>query len=258
MQKIKRFKRVKFNSRTFYAAHKQLESLASSKIRYSNLSIESGGEEWKYDTIEEFLAAADTGWATFQVSADKKLSVYVIPDPTEVTSVYVEAPTREEIEKIASVFEREAERCRLPEPPPAPEPEVKVFIGHGADPQWKDLKDHLHEKHGYAVEAYEIGSRSGHAIRDILEEMLKASSFALLVMTGEDETKDGKILARQNVVHEAGLFQGRLGFGRAIIILEDGTEEFSNIAGLQQIRFSKGKIRETFGDVLAVLERELG
>jgi predicted nucleotide-binding protein len=122
---------------------------------------------------------------------------------------------------------------------------------------WKELKDHLHEKHGYAVEAYEIGSRAGHAIRDILEEMLDESSFALLVMTGDDETKDGRLLARQNVVHEAGLFQGRLGFSQAIILLEDGTEEFSNIAGLQQIRFPKGKIRETFGDVLAVLKHEL-
>ena len=59
-------------------------------------------------------------------------------------------------------------------------------------------------------------------------------------------------------MHESGLFQGKLGFSRAIILLEDGTEEFSNIAGLQQIRFSKGKIKESFGDVLAVLKRELG
>jgi predicted nucleotide-binding protein len=116
----------------------------------------------------------------------------------------------------------------------------------------------LHEKHGYAIEAYEIGSRAGHTIRDILEEMLGASTFALLVMTGEDDTKDGKLLARQNVVHEAGLFQGKLGFSRAIILLEEGTEEFSNVHGLQQIRFSKGNIKESFGDVLAVLKREVG
>jgi predicted nucleotide-binding protein len=88
--------------------------------------------------------------------------------------------------------------------------------------------------------------------------MLEESSFALIVMTGEDETKDGKLHARQNVVHEAGLFQGKLGFSRAIILLEDGTEEFSNIYGLQQIRFPKGKIIETFGEVLAVLKQEIG
>jgi predicted nucleotide-binding protein len=87
--------------------------------------------------------------------------------------------------------------------------------------------------------------------------MLDESSFALLVMTGEDEMKDGKVLARQNVIHEAGLFQGWLGFNRAIVLLEDGTEEFSNIHGLQQIRFSKGRIAETYGEVLAVLKREM-
>jgi len=177
----------------------------------------------------------------------------------DITSVSVRAPTRDKIESVFAVFESNAERCRIPEQEEEEEQEeTRVFIGHGQDPQWRDLKDHLHEKHGYDVEAYEIGSRAGHTIRDMLEEMLDESSFALLVMTGEDETKDGKLLARQNVVHEAGLFQGKLGFSRAIILLEDGTEEFSNIHGLQQIRFSKGNIKESFGDVLAVLKRELG
>ena len=72
------------------------------------------------------------------------------------------------------------------------------------------------------------------------------------------EAKDGTLRARQNVVHEAGLFQGKLGFSRAIILLEEGTEEFSNIHGLHQIRFGKGNIKESFGDVLAVLKREIG
>ena len=35
-----------------------------------------------------------------------------------------------------------------------------------------------------------------------------------------------------NVIHEVGLFQGRLGANKAIILLEDGCEEFSNIQGL--------------------------
>jgi len=87
--------------------------------------------------------------------------------------------------------------------------------------------------------------------------MLEESSVALLVMTGEDKTKIGTFRARQNVVHEAGLFQGKLGFSRAVILREDGTEAFSNLDGLQEIRFPKGKIKETFGDVLAFLDSEL-
>jgi predicted nucleotide-binding protein len=75
-------------------------------------------------------------------------------------------------------------------------------------------------------------------------------------MTGEDEQADGRIHARMNVVHEAGLFQGRLGFEKAIVLLEDGCEEFSNINGLGQIRFPKGNISAVFEDIRCVLERE--
>jgi len=72
--------------------------------------------------------------------------------------------------------------------------------------------------------------------------MLESAAFAFLIMTREDEHADGSLHARLNVVHEAGLFQGRLGFKRAIILLEDGCEEFSNIYGLGQIRFPIGNI----------------
>lgn len=120
------------------------------------------------------------------------------------------------------------------------------------------MKDHLHEKHGYDVEAYEVGARAGHTIRDILDDMLTKSSIAILVMTGEDKAEDGQLRARQNVIHELGLFQGRIGFSRAVILLEEGTEEFSNIHGINQIRFSKNNIKETFGEVLATLRREFG
>jgi len=86
--------------------------------------------------------------------------------------------------------------------------------------------------------------------------MLDSSSIAFLVMTGEEETVDGGVRARQNVIHETGLFQGRLSFAKAIVLLEDGVEEFSNIHGVQQIRFSKTGVKETFGDVVATIRRE--
>ena len=76
-------------------------------------------------------------------------------------------------------------------------------------------------------------------------------------MTGEDLKEDGTITARPNVIHEVGLFQGKLGFSKAIVLLEKGTEEFSNLYGIQQIRFTKDNIKETFGEVLAIIKREL-
>jgi predicted nucleotide-binding protein len=59
-----------------------------------------------------------------------------------------------------------------------------------------------------------------------------------------------------NVVHEAGLFQGRLGFTKAIVLLEEGCEEFSNIEGLGQIHFPKDNIKAAFEEIRRVLERE--
>jgi predicted nucleotide-binding protein len=86
--------------------------------------------------------------------------------------------------------------------------------------------------------------------------MLSKTSIAFLVLTGEDRDADGEWHARENVIHETGLFQGRLGFSRAIVLLEKGTVEFSNIHGIDQVRFSKDNIKEVFGDVLAVIRRE--
>src|SRR5262249_12944762 len=99
-------------------------------------------------------------------------------------------------------------------------------------------------------------SVAGKSTTTRLSELLDAAGFAFLVMTGEDEQPDGKLRARENVVHEAGLFQGRLGFERAIVLLEEGCEEFSNIHGLNQIRFPKGDIAAKFEEVRVVLERE--
>ena len=89
-----------------------------------------------------------------------------------------------------------------------------------------------------------------------LSQMLNDAAIGFLVMTAEDEHSDGTTHARENVVHEAGLFQGKLGFSKAIILLEEGCKEFSNIEGLGQIRFPSGNIKAAFEEVREVLERE--
>jgi predicted nucleotide-binding protein len=87
--------------------------------------------------------------------------------------------------------------------------------------------------------------------------MVADAAFAILVHTAEDEQVDGQLRARQNVVHETGLFQGRLGFSRTIIVRQQGCETFSNLTGLKELRHVS-EIEEVFGDVLAVLHREFG
>jgi predicted nucleotide-binding protein len=168
-----------------------------------------------------------------------------------VVTVEVQAEKWPQILSVMDVFESDKVHAELPQP--EVEPPV-IFLGHGQSEAWKQLRDHLQDKHGFKIEAYEIGARSGHTIRDILGSMLDRSSMAFLVMTGEDRTESGEKHPRLNVVHEAGLFQGRLGFNRAIVLLEEGTTEFSNIHGVEQIRFTN--IKEVFGDVVATVRRE--
>ena len=132
----------------------------------------------------------------------------------------------------------------------------KVFIGHGRSPIWRELKDFITDRLKLPVDEFNRVSVAGLTNVDRLRQMLDTASIAFLIMTGEDEQPDGKLQARMNVVHEAGLFQGRLGFSRAIIVLEKGCKEFSNIEGLGQIRFTKGNIEEAFEKIRQVLERE--
>lgn len=134
--------------------------------------------------------------------------------------------------------------------------EGKVFIGHGHSPAWKDVKDFLVDRLQLDYEEYEREPTAGLSTKERLLEMLDAGCFAFLVMTAEDEHGDGTRHARENVIHEAGLFQGRYGFERAIILLEEGCEEFSNIHGVGQIRFPKDNIMAKSEEIRRVLERE--
>jgi len=86
--------------------------------------------------------------------------------------------------------------------------------------------------------------------------MLDRCTFAFLVMTAEDEHTDSTLHARENVVHETGRAQQKLGSKRAIVLLEEGCTPFSNLQGIIYIEFPKGKIRVVFEDIREVLERE--
>lgn len=133
---------------------------------------------------------------------------------------------------------------------------TNVFIGHGRSPIWKDLKDFIKDRLGLPYDEFNRVPVAGITNIARLSEMLNDAAIAFLVMTGEDETAEGMMNARMNVIHEVGLFQGKLGFTRAIVLLEEGCAEFTNIQGLGQIRFPKGNIGAISEEIRQVLERE--
>jgi predicted nucleotide-binding protein len=95
---------------------------------------------------------------------------------------------------------------------------------------------------------------AGFTTQQHLEKLLASATFAFLVMTAEDRHEDGKIHARENVIHEAGLFQGKLGFPNAVLIVEDGCLVPSNLSGLTYIPFTKDSIDTAFHRIREVLE----
>ncbi|MCE2839510.1 MAG: nucleotide-binding protein [Cyanobium sp. 49614_E6] len=133
---------------------------------------------------------------------------------------------------------------------------TNVFVGHGRSPFWRELKDFVNDRLHLPWDEFNRVPIAGVTNIARLSQMLDQACIAFLVMTAEDEQADGNLHARMNVIHEVGLFQGRLGFDRAIVLLEEGCQEFTNIQGLGQIRFPKGNISAIFEDVRQVLERE--
>jgi predicted nucleotide-binding protein len=153
--------------------------------------------------------------------------------------------------KAASHLERKSRKRKV-----ADRIGTNVFIGHGRSNVWRDLKEFVQDRLNLPWDEFNRVPVAGITNIARLSEMLDAAAVAFLVMTAEDEMADGVLQARMNVVHEAGLFQGRLGFTKSIVLLEEGCQEFSNIQGLGQIRFPRGNISAVFEEIRRVLERE--
>lgn len=132
----------------------------------------------------------------------------------------------------------------------------RVFIGHGHSPVWREVKDFIADRLKIECDEFNRQPVAGLDTSERLSQLLKAACFAFLIMTPEDQHADASLHARENVIHELGLFQGRLGSKKAIVLLEDGCDVFSNIQGISRLSFPHGHVSAAFEDMRRVLERE--
>jgi len=154
---------------------------------------------------------------------------------------YVGAQGHAEFPAIAQDFIRirAAERQHRPLP-------QGVFISHGANPQWHAVRDFIERECKLPTQVFESHLWSSRQVTEALAEYLKRCGFAVCVLTAEDLAEDGTRRPRQNVIHEAGLFQGRYGFDRVMLLAEEGCALLPELAGLPAIRFPHGRIDVTF------------
>jgi predicted nucleotide-binding protein len=129
----------------------------------------------------------------------------------------------------------------------------RVFISHGRSPDWREVQSYIEKD--LSIETLELAQQPnrGRTVLQKLDDESEKCSFAVVVMTGDDQVGTGAPRARENVLHEIGFFQGKLGLENVCLLHEEGTNIPSNIHGLVYIPFPKGLVSAGFG----VLAREL-
>jgi sugar/nucleoside kinase (ribokinase family) len=131
-----------------------------------------------------------------------------------------------------------------------------VFLVHHESP-YRDIVRHFIEE-ACGLPVYEISSAdiaaSGFDVS--IAEQLPRCCFAVCLLGRNEAMADGRARADQNVVYQAGFFQGKYGFGRVALVAEEGCDGFSNIAGIVRLDFRSPQVDATFIDLRGMFQRE--
>jgi hypothetical protein len=106
-------------------------------------NVDKGNTQWNFDNEDEFYSeyrAADTTGAALRVEGVGVVLRLHYLDSISGTTVEVKLPQRGQIEAVFEVLEAVRVDCFIP----PPQPHLRIFIGHGRNALWRDLKDHLH------------------------------------------------------------------------------------------------------------------
>lgn len=120
----------------------------------------------------------------------------------------------------------------------------KVFIVHGHDGAAKEMVARFVEKLGLEAIILHERPNKGRTIITKFREEAHGASFAVVLMTPDDEGKakgaaSSNLRARQNVVFELGFFVGKLGFERVVAMESGEVERPSDLEGVVYISLDK-------------------
>ena len=128
-----------------------------------------------------------------------------------------------------------------------------VFISHGRSDDWMKIQLFLEKEAEFrTIELQQLAS-CGRSIMDKLQDAAARCSFAVIVMTGDDGSLAGPARVRENVMHEIGFFQGRLGLDRVVLVYEEGVSMPSNLGGIVYLPFVRGQIESVYGKLVREL-----
>lgn len=163
-----------------------------------------------------------------------------------------EAEVRTLTNDVRSIFDDFTEPTSQPELPP-----FKVFIGYGGDsPAWELVRDALRSA-GIDVDAFTEAERAGQVTIDVVTDMIRNASMAVVVMSRAHDMGGGVWHTRQNVIHETGFAQAIHGVRNTIILLEQGVEIPSNLTNVTYIPYPTNGIQRVAGRVVTLVRETI-
>jgi hypothetical protein len=129
----------------------------------------------------------------------------------------------------------------------------KIFISHGTSADWMKLQFFLERNTKRPTLELAQKPSFGNTVIAKLADAANQCSHAVIVMTGDDSMRKGAHRVRENVMHEIGYFQGRLGLNRVVLLREDGVSMPSNLGGIVYLSFRPARIVDVFPKLLKEL-----
>jgi sugar/nucleoside kinase (ribokinase family) len=135
-------------------------------------------------------------------------------------------------------------------------PAARVFLVHESKRDWQAVRRFIVDQCKLEVFELSLAGVDENALAEIMAEQLPRCSFGVCVLSTDVSPGGAAGNADQDLVHQAGILQGRYGFKRVAILAEQSCMTFSNIAGLIHLDFPSGKIENTFFELERMFQRE--
>jgi predicted nucleotide-binding protein len=120
---------------------------------------------------------------------------------------------------------------------PSEELRDKIFIVHGHDNEMTENVNEFIQILDFQTIILRDQENKGRTIIEKLEDYANDIKFAIILYSPDDEMKDNKMRARQNVVFEHGLFIGKLSREKVAAICKSDVELFSDLSGVLYIKY---------------------
>lgn len=133
-------------------------------------------------------------------------------------------------------------------------PPISLYVSGASGAIRERLIAYLTEELGLQTFSYEEETPSEEEQGEYLQAILERASCAILALTQETAQAGGICPGR--LIYAIGLLQGRLGFGRVVLLKQEGLQEPAEIIGLRVIGFSGEHIEQSFYALQQALKQE--